>query len=60
MRLLLKCLLSCTLMMAHVAVAQVVKGGFIKTSDGTSIHYIEAGEEALEFKSGAPRPKHLQ
>ena len=43
MRLILKSLLWCVLM-SHVAVAQVVKDGFIKTSDGTRIHYIEAGE----------------
>jgi non-heme chloroperoxidase len=37
-------LLSCVLMMSHVVSAQVAKDGFIKTSDGTRIHYMEAGE----------------
>jgi microsomal epoxide hydrolase len=31
-------------MMSHVVFAQVVKDGFVKTSDGTRLHYIEAGE----------------
>ena len=43
MRFILNILLLCILTRAG-AMAQTTKGGFIKTSDGIRIHYVEAGE----------------
>lgn len=50
-------LLSCVFLMSHVVSAQVVKDGFIRTSDGTRIHYTEAGEgTAIVFIPGWRMP----
>jgi non-heme chloroperoxidase len=56
MRSILTILLSCVLSGPHV-IAQATKSGFIKTSDGVRIHYVEAGEgKAIVFIPGWMMP----
>jgi hypothetical protein len=56
MRFILTILLSCVLSGPHV-IAQATKSGFIKTSDGVRIHYVEAGEgKAIVFIPGWMMP----
>ena len=59
MRAILIAFLLCVLRVSD-AVAQVAKSGFIKTSDGVHIHYVEAGEgRAIVFIPGWMMPSWI-